>query len=171
MHAAPPSALLAGDPAFDPELAPGLGRLPAAQREVANISEVYAPLAEPLLGSNATVERFLARARDKSIVHFAGHSIVNPREPSRSLLLLAPSATHRGALEARELLTKLDLRRTRLVFLSACSSAGGYPVGPEGVAPLVRPLIAAGVPAVAGSLWDVEDATAGRVSVSFHRRY
>ena len=57
------------------------------------------------------------------------------------------------------------------MVLSSCSSAGGLPIGPEGVAPLVRPLIAAGVPAVIGSLWDVEDATAEPLLVSFHRHY
>ncbi len=69
------------------------------------------------------------------------------------------------------MLTTLHLDRTRLVVLSACSSAGGLPVGPEGLAPLVRPLIAGGVPAVLGSLWDVDDATAAQLLVSFHRRY
>jgi CHAT domain-containing protein len=44
-------------------------------------------------------------------------------------------------------------------------------VGPEGVAPLVRPLIGAGIPAVIGSLWDVDDATATELLVSFHRCY
>ena len=41
----------------------------------------------------------------------------------------------------------------------------------EGVAPLVRPLLAAGVPAVIGSLWDVDDATTEELMVSFHRHY
>lgn len=44
-------------------------------------------------------------------------------------------------------------------------------MGPEGVAPLVRPLIGAGIPAVIGSLWDVDDATATALLVSFHRCY
>jgi CHAT domain-containing protein len=39
------------------------------------------------------------------------------------------------------------------------------------VAPLVRPLIAAGVPAIIGTLWDVNDATAETLLVSFHRYY
>ena len=37
--------------------------------------------------------------------------------------------------------------------------------------PGVRPLIGAGVPAVVGTLWNVEDATAEEVLVSFHRHY
>jgi CHAT domain-containing protein len=35
----------------------------------------------------------------------------------------------------------------------------------------VRPLIARGAPAVIGTLWDIEDATAGPLLVSFHRHY
>jgi CHAT domain-containing protein len=35
----------------------------------------------------------------------------------------------------------------------------------------VRPIIAAGVPAVVGSLWDIQDATTVDVMVSFHRHY
>jgi len=168
------SALLIGDPAFDPAstLAHGLSRLPAARREVGKIRAFYEPNVDVRTGADATIEEFLRLARDKTVVHVAGHSIVNAQEPSRSMLLLASSSqNHSGAIEAQELLTRLKLDQTRLVVLSACSSAGGFPTGPEGVAPLVRPLIAAGVPAVMGTLWDVEDATAEALSVSFHRHY
>jgi CHAT domain-containing protein len=168
-----PSVLLVGDPAFNEQLgfARGLKRLPGARREVERIQAFYAPRAELCVDRCATVPEFLERARNKTIVHVAGHAIANAQAPYRSLLLLAPSAQHSGALEAGELLTRLKLKETRLVVLSTCSSAGGLPVGPEGVAPLVRPLIAAGVPAVIGSLWDVQDATADELLVSFHRHY
>jgi CHAT domain-containing protein len=168
-----PSALLVGDPAFDVQLAVarGLERLPRAQTEVEQISAFYAPHAEVRTGDEATVDEFLTLAEHKSVVHVAGHSIVNAEEPWHSVLLLARSPAHSGAVDAEELLKRLKLEETRLVVLSACTSAGGRPVGPEGVAPLVRPLIAAGVPAVMGSLWDVEDATAEALSVSFHRNY
>jgi CHAT domain-containing protein len=56
--------------------------------------------------------------------------------------------------------------------LAACSTASGESVGPEGLAPLVRPLIAARVPAVVGTLWDVKDtATIKDLLVSLHRHY
>src|SRR5205085_7297285 len=61
--------------------------------------------------------------------------------------------------------------RTRLVVLSACSSAGGSFVGPQGLAPLVRPFIGANVPAVVGSLWDVNDASTKQLLVFFHCHY
>jgi CHAT domain-containing protein len=117
------------------------------------------------------VPNFLAQARNKTVIHIGAHSIAYTRTPSSSVLLLADSPGRIGAITAGELLSDLKLDQTRLVVLAACSSAGGLPVGPEGVAPLVRPLITAGVPAVAGTLWSVDDATAEKLSVSFHAYY
>lgn len=168
-----PSALLIGDPAFNAQLplARELESLPYARQESERIEQLYAPHADLRVAAEATVPEFIRLAQKHSIVHIAAHAIVNAQVPSRSLLLLAPSAEHNGMLDAQELLTRLRLDHTRLVVLSACSSAGGLPVGPEGVAPLVRPLITAGVPGVIGSLWDVDDATAAELLVSFHRHY
>ncbi|HVF59361.1 MAG TPA: CHAT domain-containing protein [Thermoanaerobaculia bacterium] len=166
----PASALLVGNPTFDTELesARGLGPLKWADREVAGIEPLYRPLAEVLESERATVDDFLRRARAKRVIHFAGHAVANPDVPSRSVLLLARSATHSGALTAEELLSGLELEKTRLVVLSACSSAGGGPIGPSGLAPLVRPFLAGGVPAVVGTLWNVRDAVAAELLESFH---
>ncbi len=165
------SLLVIGDPAFDPQVARGLERLPRAKDEVQQIYALYAPDAQLRVEADATVPAFIDLARKSAVVHIAAHGIVDPRMPSHSALLLAPSDKSSGLLDAQAMLTTLHLDRTRLVVLSACSSAGGLPVGPEGLAPLVRPLIAGGVPAVLGSLWDVDDATAAQLLVSFHRRY
>jgi tetratricopeptide (TPR) repeat protein len=168
----PPSALLVGDPAFDTgsDLTQGLGRLPGAAGEVEAIRRDY-PGAVVLTGRSATVSRFLAGAEGSAVVHFAGHAIANPRSPFRSLLLLAPGEGRSGALSAEELLSELQLERTRLFVLSACSSAGGHPIGPAGIAALVRPLIAAGVPAVLGSLWEIGEGPTEELLVEFHRHY
>ncbi|MBV9069888.1 MAG: CHAT domain-containing protein [Acidobacteria bacterium] len=171
--AAAPSALLVGDPAFNENLpfAQGLLPLPRARSECERISALYGPHAYTLLDREATIPRFLEQARGSAIIHVAAHSIVNAQAPSRSYILLAPAPNEPGPLEAQALLTRLPLDHTRLVVLSTCSSAGGLPVGAEGVAPFVRPLIGAGVPAVIGTLWNVEDATAEDLLVSFHRHY
>jgi CHAT domain-containing protein len=168
-----PTALAVGDPAFASNLplAAGMNRLEGAEDEARDVGQLYAPDAEVLLGKQATVSEFLSLARTKTIVHVAAHARPNPSEPSRSFLLFAPAGQHEGILDAEELLARLNLDQTKLVVLAACSSAGGLPVGPEGVAPLVRPLLAAGVPAVVGTLWDVDDATAKGLMVSFHRHY
>lgn len=168
-----PTVLAIGDPDFDrtPPSKKKLPRLVKARAEAEEIARLYGPGSETLLFHDATVRRFIEAAKTKTVLHFAGHSIVNAEFPGESMLLLAKSPVHSGALSASQLLTDLKLDRTKLVVLASCSSAGGLPVGPEGVAPLVRPLLAARVPAVIGSLWLVDDATARDLFVSFHTRY
>lgn len=168
-----PSALLIGNPRFDSGLvvAEGLGELLSAGREVQTIRRYYEPNVDVFTGAEATVPMFLEHAREHSVVHFAGHGVPNAQAPFQSMLLFAPSPDHNGVLTAQELITSLKLDKTRLVILAACSSAGGSPVGPEGLAPLVRPLITAGVPAVIGTLWNVRDQDATDVLVAFHGHY
>ncbi|HYN21125.1 MAG TPA: CHAT domain-containing protein, partial [Thermoanaerobaculia bacterium] len=167
-----PRALLMGDPAFTKsELTRGLDRLPYARREVDRIGRLYAPAVDVRIDGAATVPQLIELARKSAVVHLAGHAIVNPQAPFRSVLLLAPSKNHSGALYAEELLVKLRLDETRLFVLSTCSGAGGHPVGPEGLAALVRPLLVAGSPAVIGSLWNVRDAPTEELLVRFHHRY
>ena len=153
------SALLIGNPS-------AVRPLRGAEAEVKQLEPIYAPHAIVRIGSQATIDDFLKQAADNAIVHVAAHAIVDPETPSRSSLLFAS-----GELDAAQLLARLNPGRTRLVVLAACSSARGLPIGPEGVGPLVRPLIAKGVPAVIGSLWDVNDATAEPLLVSFHQHY
>ena len=166
------SIALIADPAFraGTSLTQHLPRLAHAKEEASAIAPLY-PRADILSDAAATPETFLRIARDKSIVHFAGHAIAVARPPSQSLLLLAPDGASSGELSAQTLVQRLELDRTRLVILSACSSVGGLPIGPEGVGPLVRPLIGAGVPAIIATLWDVDDATARDLLVSFHRNH
>jgi CHAT domain-containing protein len=160
------SALLVADPAFDPSstLAEGFHRLPFARREADKIRIIY-PHHEVLMDEAATPEAFLRLAGRNAIVHIAAHGVVNGDAPSQSFLLF------NGVLTAEMLMKQLHTAKTRLVVLGACSSAGGLPVGTEGIAPLVRPMIGAGVPGVVGALWDIDDATADRLLVSFHRHY
>jgi CHAT domain-containing protein len=169
-----PSVLVIGDPEFDRSLpfALGMQRLKYADREARGIQRIYGGNAEILTGADATVPRFFAIAAERDIVHVAAHAIVNAQAPTHSLLLLAPSEGNSGVIDTEELLRRFKMDRTRLVVLSTCNSAGGLPVGPEGVAPFVRPLLAAGVSAVVGTLWEVNDnATTEDVMVSFHRQY
>jgi CHAT domain-containing protein len=167
------TALLIGDPAFDQRLARArtLPRLTGARHEVEQIGEGYAPFATIRTDAAATVPEFMRLAKESAVVHVAAHGIVDTAAPSRSAIFLAPSSGSDGVLDAETLLKSLKLHKTRLIVLASCSSAGGLPVGAEGVAPLVRPLIAAGAPAVIGSLWKVDDATAADLFVSFHQHY
>jgi len=167
-------ALLIGDPAFDErlEIARGLQRLKHARNEIDGILPLYGARAVDLRDERATVDRFLQAAESSAVVHFAGHAIANPAAPFHSLLLLAPSGSDSGALNAEELMLRFRARDTRLFVLSACSSAGGTDIGPEGLAPLVRPLVTSGVPAVIGSLWSIGDNKDSEdLLVRFHRYF
>jgi CHAT domain-containing protein len=159
------SALLVGNPSFDPSwpLAKGLKPLPFARREVEEVRAFYR--SDVLTGNDATPEQFLRLAKDHAIVHVAAHGVVNADAPSQSYLLF------HGVLNAEMLMNEFHTDKTRLVILGACSSAGGLPVGAEGIAPLVRPIVGAGVPGVIGALWDIDDATAFHLLVSFHDNY
>jgi CHAT domain-containing protein len=157
-----PPVLVVGNPTLN---------LPYAGAEAAEIGNEY-PNSTVLLGGHATVQNVLTSARDAAIIHFAGHGEANPQSPSLSMLRLAPDDHDPGVLTAERLMTELsELKRTRLVVLAACSTAGGVAVGPEGMAPLVRPIIAANVPAVVGTLWEVNDATVKKLLVSLHCHY
>lgn len=166
------SALLIGNPAFAPSaVTHGLGPLLRGQNEIRRITPLYAPAVDVLVDKDATASRFFELASGAAVVHVAAHVVARPDMPFRSLILLAPSDDHIGVVDAQELLTRLPTGHTRLFVLSACSSAAGVPIGPEGLAPLVRPLITAGIPAVVGSLWDVGDAPSEELLVAFHKHY
>jgi CHAT domain-containing protein len=171
------SVLLFADPAFNTHLdvALKLARLDAARAEARRIQAVYAGAADvmpPLMDGDATVPAFLRRAAGNAIVHLAAHGVANPEVPSRSFFLLAPAGDDSGVIDAEHLVKELQLTKTRLAILSACSSAGGTPVGAEGLAPLVRPFVAAGVPGVVGTLWNVSDSLATEdLLVRFHQHY
>lgn len=165
-----PSVLIVAEPATDPRLE--LRPLPGARAEARTLKSILYKDAEILLGADATSRRFLAAAKNATIIHFAGHGIANAAMPWMSMLALAPEGTDRGELTAKKLLTEVrDLSGTRFIVLAACSTASGGSVGPEGVAPLVRPLLAARVPAVVGTVADVSDATVKDLLVSLHCHY
>jgi CHAT domain-containing protein len=129
------SVLLVGDPGFDSQLvlAQGLKPLPRAKRECERISALYPPHVRSLLERDATIPRFLELAKNSAIIHVAAHTVINAAAPYTSFILFAPSLNEAGPLEAQALVSRLKLDHTRLVVLSTCSSAGGLPIGAEGV--------------------------------------
>jgi CHAT domain-containing protein len=165
------SALLIGDPRFNRFLpdAYRLPRLEGAREEVEEAAKLY-PDPKTRTDSEATVPEFLRLAGSAEVIHLAMHAVVNEYDPTHSFMLFAPTPDDSGKLDVQKL-ADLRLAQTRLVVLAGCSSAGGAPVGPEGVAPLVRPFVGAGVPGIVGSLWRISDATAKQLLVSFHRHY
>jgi CHAT domain-containing protein len=154
-------ALVISDPANAAEQ-----RLPAARREASAIARLYGT-APPLVGRDATLERFVAAAPRSALVHYAGHA--QSDEIAGGFLPLAPGAGNDGRMDATAI-SRLSLKRTNLVILSACATMRGNLAHVEGMPSISRAFLQAGVPAVVGMLWRIDDAIAARLLLLFHRR-
>ncbi len=166
---APLRVLAVGDPAFDPAVFGDLPRLPGAAAEAAAVARLL-PGSVALVGAQASAANLLAAVDRFPILHFAGHAIANPAEPLLSYLLLASDAPGGASvLYARDV---LDYRfdRTRLALLAACRTADDQSTSGQGVMGLASVFLAAGVPAVIATLWDVEDPSSGALLDRFYRR-
>jgi CHAT domain-containing protein/tetratricopeptide (TPR) repeat protein len=168
-RALPPEALVVGNPHFDRELWTGLLDLPGAEAEAREIAQLYSR-AEVLTGKEATKAAFLSAVRGSDVVHFAGHAAVSVDDPSHARLLFAPASPtgDSGALYLHQL-GRHVFAPTRVVVLGACRTAAGAVSRVEGALSLGRPLLAAGVPDVVGSLWDIDDSVSRRFFIAFHR--
>jgi CHAT domain-containing protein len=100
-------------------------------------------------------------------VHFAGHAVFDDERPELSFLALAGNP---GRLTATDV-AALDLRRVRLVVLSACETMRAHGGRSGGFGGLTGAVLAAGAGGVVGSLWRVNDARTLELMREFHRAY
>ncbi|HSY47506.1 MAG TPA: CHAT domain-containing protein [Thermoanaerobaculia bacterium] len=120
-----------------------------------------------LRGPEATADRLLESAGKFEVVHFAGHGEANERQPRMATLRCASTTSRAdGALYAWEISAR-RFPKTRLIVLAACDTARGRLVG-TGLLGFARRFIAAGVPRVVGSLWDVEDHASAELFSHFY---
>ena len=164
------SALLAGDPTMDRQAAMNLpASMPGAEKEIELLSTVYHGLdVQTLTRSAATPSRVLGSMGRYDIVHLAVHGQQDRDDPARSHLLLASEGEQSGVLSAKDLLAT-RLTRTRLVVLASCETQAGPVSESEGALSLTHAFLAAGAPAVVGSLWRVTDDSTQRLSIRFHQ--
>ena len=159
---------LVADPAFDRSLFRDLPRLPGAAGEGRQIAAFFRRI-DVVEGTAATRDAFLSGLTSHRIVQFSGHAIVSSRNPLLSALVLAPGAAgDSGLLYARDLLGRSP-GETELVVLASCRSGAGAAAPGEGIAGLVWPLLARGIPAVIASLRVVDDRTASSLFRAFYR--
>jgi CHAT domain-containing protein len=163
------SGLLVGDPEFT--VTSARPRLPGAEAE-ANTAALFYAEHQVLTGPSATRARFLEMAPRFDVIHFGGHALANAEYPQLSRLLFAAdrSGGDPEPLYAYEV-AGLHWSHTRLVVLAACSTAAGAISHGEGVISVARPFLAAGVPVVVASQWDIEDRATQRLFVEFHREF
>jgi CHAT domain-containing protein len=101
------------------------------------------------------------------IIHFATHGLLETITGEvPGALALAPSSSDAGWLSASEI-GQLKLQAD-LVVLSACDTGRGRITG-DGVIGLSRSFLAAGVPDVVVSLWQVPDEPTRSLMVNFYQ--
>ena len=156
------TALVVGDPAFDPDLHPSLRRLHGAAVEAEAVARTYG--VDPLIDETAAEPAIRAKLGENDLLHFAAHGRLDGIAPSSSSIVLA----------GRDELTVADLMGLRvdaeLAVLSACDSGRGRETVGGDVVGLARGLIASGVRRSVVSLWPVDDAAACVTMALFHDR-
>ena len=165
-----------GNPLFDRETFVSLRDLPASATEAETIAKLYG---DPVVlvrdqATEAAVKQQLERAE---VVHFATHFVLNESSEVLSGFPLTPDQANNtdpdssdGFLQSFEI-ARLNLRRTRLVVLSACQTGIEKQYGGEGAISAARPFFVAGVPTVVASLWPVDSDAAADLMIKFHQHH
>jgi CHAT domain-containing protein len=144
--------------------------LSSAEDEAADVARIYSQ-SSLLLGTDATPENFLRLSLSTDVVHFAGHAVVDPDAPRRSVLLFGDSSG--TSLRPLSLGDLFDARAgsAELVVLSACRAQDSVANDREGLLGLAGAFVAAGVREVVASPLEVADELSPPVMATFHRHY
>ena len=159
----PQRMVAVGDPAFDPTVF-DLSRLPGAAREAKAVADLYR---ESLLltGSMATKKKLLSEMLTADVLHLAMHAVVAVSEPGKSYLALAPTSDEGGELTVGDI--GYGTLRSRLIVLAGCRTGVPSPRTPLS-STLTLAFLAAGAESVVGTLWDLPDEAAEKISLRFH---
>lgn len=146
-----------------------LPELPEVSAETRAIAGLY-PGAILMLGDAATKPSVTDTFARAGVVHFAGHAVYNESLADRSGLVLQATDAGADLLSVTDV-SALDLRRVRLVVLSACRS-GRVPEGlsSRGIG-LASAFRRAGAREVIGSQWEVPDRGSRILFTRFHEHY
>jgi CHAT domain-containing protein/tetratricopeptide (TPR) repeat protein len=159
--------LIVGNPIM-PTLSNGetLSSLPGAETEAIAIAQLLNT--EALTQNRATEAEIRALMPQSRLIHLATHGLLDDfGQGVPGAIALAPSQQYDGLLTAGEI---LDLHlNAELVVLSACDTGQGEITG-DGVIGLSRSFIAAGVPSLIVSLWQVPDQPTADLMVEFYRQ-
>jgi CHAT domain-containing protein len=134
--------------------------LPQVVRETDELRRIYGTRAVYAQPHDSVA--FIRMLGTHTIAHIASHGFADARTPLHSGLRLG----HTGTVTAYEL-ALARFPSTRLVFLGACGSNAAIDKR-TAVGNVSTAFLAAGVPAVIGVLWDIEDHDARELAVAFH---
>jgi CHAT domain-containing protein/tetratricopeptide (TPR) repeat protein len=167
-HSSNRTALVVGNPVM-PKLSTGrLLPLPAAEQEARTIAQLLNT--KPMIGAAANKTAVLNQMPQARFIHLATHGLLTLNNgDAPGAIVLAPNHPNQvndGLLTPAEIL-KMTLK-AELVVLSACETAKGN-VTSDGIVGLSRSLVAAGVPSVVVSLWNVNDESTSLLMGEFYR--
>jgi tetratricopeptide (TPR) repeat protein len=162
-RALPPRSMVAFHPS-NPNS--GLPKLAGAAREVSEIVALYKDQIR-VDGARASSEALTKALGTADVLHFAGHAVLDPSDPWRSRLVVAPGdGDERGSW-----MFSGASRPSRLpiLVLAACSTAAGALGRGQTALSLGSLLVASGSPSVLATAWDIDDAAVTPLFVAFHR--
>ncbi|NEO97028.1 MAG: CHAT domain-containing protein, partial [Moorea sp. SIO3G5] len=144
--------------------------LSGAEKEALTIAELLNTTA--LIGPLATESTIVEKMANASVIHLATHGLLDGIYYRGAIALAPDEPDHDGFLTSREILIGYglpgkSLLNAKLVVLSACDTGRGEIKG-EGVVGLSRSLIAAGVPTLVVSLWQVPDHDTAKLMKEFY---
>jgi len=140
--------------------------LPDAQREAARIAACY-PRSSQHNADTSSVATFMQEAPQSDVVHFTGHALIDAVDPAQSALVMARENGRPSLLHCIQIGT-VNLRRTRIVVLAACSTMRGRAGMADGTPSIARSFLAAGAASVIGTLWDIDDAETSALITDVH---
>ena len=158
-----------GNPAFNRAAYQNtLQTLPAAKQEAIEIARLYEnEKSSVFTEQDATKQRFKENLKTADIVHFAGHYVVDDREPLLSALVLAGEEKAESDLANYEIISEKH-PQLRLIVLSACQTGVEKYYHGEGMIGASRTFLATGVPLVVASQWAVDSDASKDLMVRFH---
>lgn len=135
--------------------------LAGSESEADDVARLYSQ-SRQLLRADATVQAYRRYAPSADVIHIATHGTTEMTSRGGGALLLSD-----GRLDSQTI-GSIALPRTRAVVLAACDSARG-PARAEGTISAARGFLAAGVPAVVATLWEIDDRQAAEFFPRVHR--
>ena len=140
--------------------------LPGTETEVREVAKLFAD-SSLFLGKDASYYHLAVSARDADVLHLACHALPVDRLGNRALFL-APTDRHSGHV-AYDALYRLQTPAF-LATLSCCSTGLGQEMAGDELLGFSRGFLAAGVPSLVISLWDVPDQATAELTAEFYRQ-
>ncbi|HVS13866.1 MAG TPA: CHAT domain-containing protein [Thermoanaerobaculia bacterium] len=139
--------------------------LPELDREIASVLASWEGASSGVTTSLAALQATIENART---IHLAGHLYAVPFPASA---FTVPLAGPGDAALTSELVRRLDLSRSELVYVSTCRGRGSFELEPRPDYGLATAFLEARARGVVASLWDLDDRAALGLATAFHRSY